>query len=344
MSIKNDWFSLYDFSSIRAKKIFKLDEVKKILKTLVNNKGKLNVNLKKKGFIRKHNLLPFFETVYYYTNFLKKNVDIKERLFCIKSDMRSYPSCENCGDSLTTFQRNFTDGHYGKFCSRKCNRVVNHPWTGKPEEEKKKIGQRIGKTKRERGDYNFSEDHKRKLSERALSAEVKEKKRKTNLERHGVENAGVLGAFHSKSATEYIIRFLKERNISPDRCYYHDKENDKREFFQMIFVPFLEKKKYCSYDLIVFETKKDADEKNLDKIESVLEYNGPWHYLKEEVDGHENEKAVPYKNNNSYTYTKAEVYKMDKLKIEHMKKYAKEIYIYWERHKKLDHWIENYNN
>ena len=32
---------------------------------------------------------------------------------------------------------------------------------------------------------------------------------------------------------------------------------------------------------------------------------------------------------------------MDKLKIGHMKKYSKEIYIYWERHKKLDHWIKN---
>lgn len=338
MDIKNEWSSLYDFSYIRGKKWFKLTEVKKMLEMLINNKGKLNVNLKKKGFIRKHNLVPFFETVYYYTNFLKRNVDIKERLFCIKSDIKEYPLCEYCKKELSTFKRNFTDGYYGKFCSARCNRMVNHPWIDKPEEEKKKIQEKRVKTNREKGNYIFSEDHKKKMSEKALSKEVKEKKRKTNLERHGVENAGVLGAFHSKSATEYIIKFLKEMNISPDRCFYHDKENDKREFFQMIHIPFLEKKKYCSYDLIVFETKKDAEVKNLDTVELVLEYNGPWHYLKEEVDGHENEKAVPYKNNNSYMYTKAEVYEMDKLKIDHMKKYAKEIYVFWERHDRLDEW------
>ena len=344
MNVKHERFLNYDFNSIHAKNILSLTEVKRILKTLINDKGKLNVNIKRVVFIRNRDLIPFFESVYFYTDFLKADVEIRERLFCIKNNITEYPLCEHCGNILMIFKKNFTNGYYGKFCSANCNRAVNHPWTNKSEEEKKKIQEKRVKTNRKNGAYNFSDEHKRKMSERALSAEVKEKKRKTNLERHGVENAGVLGAFHSKSATEYIIRFLKERNISPDRCYYHDKENDKREFFQMIFVPFLEKKKYCSYDLIVFETKKYADEKNLDKIELVLEYNGPWHYLKEEVDGHENEKAVPYKNNNSYTYTKAEVYEMDKLKIDHMKKYSKEIYIYWERYKKVDHWMEKYNS
>ena len=86
----------------------------------------------------------------------------------------------------------------------------------------------------------------------------------------------------------------------------------------------------------MFDTVEAAYEKDLSKIVLVLEYNGPWHYKYDEIRGYENELAVPYKKDNSYKYTKKEVYELDKLKIAHIEQYAQKILIYWEKFKELE--------
>lgn len=97
----------------------------------------------------------------------------------------------------------------------------------------------------------------------------------------------------------------------------------------------MKKKRYSSYDLVVFSDYQSYDTKNLNNIDLVLEYNGPWHYTKQELVKHGNEPAVPYKINNKFIYTKYQVFIMDQCKLNHISKYTNNILIYWEKTKTL---------
>ena len=59
----------------------------------------------------------------------------------------------------------------------------------------------------------LSDDWKNKLKVAANSNEVKNMKQSTCFDRYGTKNPGVLGAYSSKSARDYIVKLLAERNI-----------------------------------------------------------------------------------------------------------------------------------
>jgi hypothetical protein len=71
--------------------------------------------------------------------------------------------------------------------------------------------------------------------------------------------------------------------------------------------------------------------KDLTKIISVLEYNGPWHYTKDDILGCEKEPATPYRSNR---FTKQQVYELDNLKIKHiLEKGARQVLVVWQKNR-----------
>jgi hypothetical protein len=325
---------IFDFSTIIPECIYDIIESKRILNTLIHNK-KLTPCINRKSVIQNKQLIPFFKSLYYHTSFLNPSTSIKERCYCLYNDVIKYPNCLVCNKHVTTFQKNFSTGYYGKFCNHKCNRAYNNPHDYMSTETDKKMRNKLSVARKLLFKNGMPEKWKKKLSDSASKEVVKNKKKKTNLDRYGVENAGILGAYYSKSATIYINKFIELNGIDKNLCFYYDKDLGKKEFFQMLYTPILDKQKYYSYDLVVFKDLDSFTKKDLNGIELVLEYNGPWHYLKKDVINHENEKAVPYTKNNTYKYTKKEVYEMDKIKIEHILKYSKKALIYFEKHDKL---------
>jgi hypothetical protein len=296
---------------------------------IINDKGKINKSIQLEVFIKKRNLFEFLSNIMYCTRFLKEDAKMIERLFCFYHSITAYNTCHRCSNPSTNFNKNFSDGYYSKFCSRKCNRLYNSPFKNMSAKSLKIMYNKRGRLRR---GTKFPEAWKNKLKAAASLDSVKSKKKQTCLKRYGVENPGVLGAFYSTSARRYIKKFLKERNIPIEYCLYHDPKNNKKEFFQMIFVQSLGKYRYFSYDLAVFENETAVQQCDLGKLKLILEYNGPWHYKKEEVIGHEEEKALPYKSN---TKTKKEVFMMDIVKIKHAIEHAKEVWIYWYKTKEL---------
>jgi len=218
-----------------------------------------------------------------------------EMVYCIYHGLSQKPSCHMC--SKHTSFRGFKKG-YSKYCSHKCywNDLPNYDNNGfgtKDLELRKKYSQKGAATRKSNGSYNFSESHKKKLS---LSAKrTIPQKRKTSKERYGVENPGVMGGGSSKAANIYIKKFIEDRNIDIECCYFRDEKLNKKEFFQMIKVPKSNKLKYVQYDLVVFKDRKSAAEKKIKDIVLVLEYNGPWHYTLEQTLNDPYSPSTPYR-------------------------------------------------
>jgi hypothetical protein len=330
--MKKDIYENFDFSKLSAINHFSKSKVKReINKKLIVN-GKINPAFQKKKFIENRNLIEVFESVLYYTSFLEESAGWKERFFCICNNISSYPKCHFCNKYSKNFNRNFTDGYYGKFCSRSCSASSTANSTKLSKEAKIKRDNKIRKTLLKQRANGLPKEWKDKLKKAANKESVKVKKRKTCLERYGIENPGVLGAYHSKSSYKYIMGFLKDREIPLNQCFFHD--DNKKEFFQFVYVPFLKKKRYFSYDLVVFNDEKSAINKNLKEIHCVLEFNGPWHYNHDEIVTDGNSPAVPYKGG-TYPYSKKEVWMLDCCKINHMLQFT-DVYVYWQKNKKLE--------
>ena len=100
----------------------------------------------------------------------------------------------------------------------------------------------------------------------------------------------------------------------------------------MIYDPNKNKLVYFSYDLIVFD-------EFLKEINLILEYNGPWHYSKDEVKKDPNSPSHPYKKNIT---SKKQVYEKDLFKLNYIKRKCSNILIYWEKDKKLQKYEECY--
>lgn len=64
----------------------------------------------------------------------------------------------------------------------------------------------------------------------------------------------------------------------------------------------------------------------------VLEYNGPWHYKKLDVDMDPDSPATPYPNSKS----KIETYNFDILKLNLIFDRCSDVRIFWEKDKKLE--------
>jgi hypothetical protein len=165
------------------------------------------------------------------------------------------------------------------------------------------------------------QDWKDKLKLAAQKEDVKKKKRDTCLSRYGVENPGVLGAFHSKDACSYIRAMLRELCIDEDRCLFCDPENNRREFFQSIYIPILRRSRYVSYDLVVFESEEACRNLDLSKLSFSFEFNGPWHYRSSQLGTSEKKASVPYRTGDK-KLTRLESYFIDKAKVEHIAQFA----------------------
>ena len=163
-----------------------------------------------------------------------------------------------------------------------------------------------------------------KLKDSANKESVKNKKIKTCEEKYGIKNPGVMGAYASKSAYLFIKKFIEDNNINDALCYYKGGGINGKEYYQMIYDDVKSKYIYVSYDFVLFKDDK------LKEIDMVLEYNGPWHYTKEEVELDPKGNSSPYKNSKS----KMEVYEFDIKKLSHIP--ASKKLIFWEKTKKME--------
>lgn len=288
--------------------------------------GRVNKNILYTKFIEKRNLYPLYNSIFFHTTFLKKDFPLSFRIRIIVNNITSLPKCKSC--------ENLLENPFNSFCSFKCNRLYNDPLKHLSNEEKENRSKKMVETRRNNGTYIVSSETRKKQSKSAKKTIPQ--KRKTNLKRYGVPNPGVLGAYSSKAAEKYILKFLKNNNISHERCFF--KYGNEKEFFQMIFDDQLNKYKYFSYDLVVFKTKEDKQTKNLENIDLILEYNGPWHYKKDEVDDLQ-APCTPYPNSVSIY----ESIKSDELKLNHMYQYCKNILIFWEKSKILENYFPSPN-
>lgn len=269
-------------------------------------------------------LFKLMSSLLFYTKHIKeKKFLLGLRIYCIENNINNYPKCE-CGKTITKIFKNLK---FNKFCSQSCaNKYTNYE---KENVYGKEMSEKIWETRRKNGKGNLSKEHKEKLSKAHKTNETKDKFKQTCLEKYGVENPGVLGAYYSKSGEKYIRNFIDSRNINEENCYFKNGGRNGEEYFQMIFDKNKNKHVYFSYDLIVFDDN--------DKIELVLEYNGPWHYSKKDIIKDPLSPSTPYKNNK---LTKKETYEKDKLKLDHIN--CDNILIYWEQKDKLQKYEECY--
>lgn len=261
----------------------------------------------------------------FYTQFLLNDYQIGLRFFCIENEIKNYPICQ-CGNKILKTLKN---KHFNKFCSQKCaNKYTNY---NKENVYGKELSKKIWNSRRKNGNGNLSLEHKHKLSEIHKKNETIAKFKNTCLEKYGLENPGILGAYYSKAGLNYIKKFIKDNNIDENLCYYKGGGINGNEYFQMVFDPTKQKYVYFSYDLIVLNENKE--------INLVLEYNGSWHYTKKEMEADPNSPSHPYKTK---ILTKKEVYQKDLLKLNHIKQKCNHILIYWEKTKQLKNYEECY--
>lgn len=304
-----------------------LVEFEKLKQIILDNfiiENKITPIFRRKYFIDKIGE-SVFKSIFYYTRHLIKDSTFKHRIFCILNNINEYPKCK-CGNIITkTFENSLKNFSYNLYCSQSCaNRYTNFK---KPKEYYKAITKKVVKTRKKNNSYKLSPKHR----EVFWSEESNIKRKETNLKKYGVANPGVLGAYSSKAAFNYITKFLEENNIPLKHAYYKNGGVNNKEFFQYISIDNGENK-YVSYDLVVFEDVNSAKNKDLSKIILVLEYNGPWHYKKDEVIFSKSEPATPYKNSK----TKLESYNGDVFKLTHIRKFCDNILIYWEKSDTLE--------
>lgn len=306
---------------IKSIKNFSYNETRNLIftKNFYTNKNQVNRNILCEQFITNTKAMPIYESIFYHTSFLDDDYSLKERIKSIVYEITEYPKCKCCGIIL--------DKIFKSFCSPKCNATFNKPQSNMTTQEKKKMFAKMVQTRKKDGSYNPSEETKIKMSNSAKLS--MNKKRKTNMKRYGVENPGVLGAYSSKAAENYILDYLGKNNIDINTCLF--KHREIKEFFQMVFDEKINKHRYFSYDLVVFDSIESKNKKDTTKINLVLEYNGPWHYKKSMVNDIK-APATPYKNSPSIE----ECIYGDNLKLNHIKQFTDNILIFWEKTQTLE--------
>lgn len=309
--------------NIEPKNIYDINRCIHLIKShLLSTNGKgLKPIYIRPCFIDKHNLVPLYQSIKHITSQIQ-NITLVERIYRVYYNVLENVYCKHCYKHVTSFDK-FTTG-FRPFCSISCSTSYNTPSKFLSEKSKKSRSEKISNS---RLGIKFDDDWKLKLKMAANNPQTINQKKSTCLLKYGTSNPGVLGAYSSRSAQEYILELLQKRNIDTNTALF--KTNDKKEFWQMIYVPFLNKKRHFSYDLIVFSTKDAAIKKDLTKIDLVFEYNGPWHYTYNEILGAEQEPATPYQSNK---FNKLEQFELDKIKLNHIKQFnPKEILVYWEK-------------
>jgi len=158
------------------------------------------------------------------------------------------------------------------------------------------------------GNYKNPKLRNKRIKAASNRVDVKLKKR---LAMKKLLANGYLSSSFSKPAYDYICNFITNNCIQAKNCYYL-RGPKKREYFTII------NGKYYFYDLTVFN--------NDNKIDTILEVNGPWHYTKEEILSDPWSKSTPYKNEKT---TKYQSYIKDQLKLKKAKELASNVLVYW---------------
>lgn len=158
---------------------------------------------------------------------------------------------------------------------------------------------------------------------------IKEKIKQTNLDKYGatsamknpevaqrsvktrIENNNFCNTNHSIECRDFVKNYIKQKGYDLDQCAFSDTENNLYEWGYNV------NGKWVLYDLVVFELGFRGDKT---KVIEILEYHGPFHYTKKDVDERGNEKAYPW---NSKNLTIRESYEIDKIK----EKFAKSLTI-----------------
>lgn len=158
------------------------------------------------------------------------------------------------------------------------------------------------------GNYKNPQLRNKRIKAAANRADVKLKRKIAMKE---LFSCGYFTSAFSKPAYNYICTFIEKNNIAVDNCYFLRGPKN-REYFTII------NDKYHFYDLTVFD--------NYNKINLILEVNGPWHYTKNEVIADPWSKSTPYKNEKT---TKYQSYIKDQLKLKRAKEIATNVLVYW---------------
>jgi len=285
-------------------------------KLLVNESGNLNPNCQKSWFLKRSGMKRLMASINHHTSFLDSKASLSERRFCLDNNFSGYPICISCGAEVRKFHGNSIK-KYNKCCSQSCaNRIGN---SKKPKELYDSNSKKRVATLRSSGFYSTLK------IKNAWTAKAREKRAATNMAKYGLTNAGVLGAYSSKSAHKYILNYLSINGIDENRCYFKWGGVNGSEFFQSSSIN--GKRVFFSYDLVVFRDVLSAQEKNMHEIVLVLEYNGPWHYTHEQAAADPQGKANPYPNSK----TKIQTYEYDMMKFNHIKNLTSNFFVYWEK-------------
>lgn len=313
----------FELDKLEPKQILSKQECRyQIASVLINpdNRGLYQI-WQRVWFVEKHNLIPLIQSVMFYTRDL--DITFVERIYRVYQDNYDIPVCNNCRKNPVGFDK-FTVG-FRKFCSFRCNAVYNKPISRLTEESKLRRSRKLSQA---RSGKRLSEEWKRNLKLAANDPLTKKKKQDTCETRYGTKNPGVLGAYSSRSAQEFIKNYLVKNDIDPSLCMFKDSQGS-QEFWQMVLDPDIGKHRYMSYDLVIFDSVESKNARDTTGITTVLEYNGPWHYASDDVLGHGDEPATPYKSNK---LTKKQVHDLDSLKIRHiLRKGARQVLVFWEK-------------
>ena len=174
-----------------------------------------------------------------HTQFLKDNVKLAERIYCIVNELYEYPDCA-CGGKITLFYNEGGRKEYAEFCSRSCS--------AKKEANSKA---NTGKT--------FSEASK-------------QKQRNTLLEKYGVDNYFKLPEFiESNYNAELVAKRDANRIIAVNEKYGVDnvfqldivKNKIEKTNIRKYGVSNYTQKDFSEYTAFILNSKKELSELNL---------------------------------------------------------------------------------
>jgi hypothetical protein len=225
---------------------------------------------------------PYYDDLLVITNFLPENSHYAERIYCLLNDMKERPVCEHCG-GFVRFPHHLRkeEREYRRFCSTTCsnnnvnvqkeksktcmaNYGVDNP--SKSEEVHNKKVKTIMKNYggflmaspiiREQISKKYGKNHSKISYQKGC---------KTKIERYG--SLRLSKGSYSKIATKYIEKFIKNNKIDHKLCLYGSDEMKIDNNYDTYF-----------FDLIVFKTIKGFDDRDINKISHILEYDGDmWH-------------------------------------------------------------------
>jgi len=308
--------------------------------------------------LKNEKLYKLISSLIYYTKFLKENdILTKLRFYLLENNIYNYFKCKNCENIVTKINKN----KLNILCSNKCRMAYASSCISKDAMYKrakkaaitlKKNGDTRWDTRRKNGTDVFTKEHRLKISEyrktligeksplfgRKHSEKAKQrmrisgqkektkiKRQITCLKRYGVKNPGLLGGYWSKAAIIYIKKYIKDNNINEKLCYYKGGGINNGEYFISYYNEKLKRSAIFKYDFVVFKNE------NLKEIDLILEYNGPWHYNRNDILINPDFPGTPFNKNIS----KYDLYLKDKLKLNIAYKKCKNIFIFWEKNKTI---------